>query len=119
MTQTHDENGPKAVNGHLPLEGELSFRKSDQISDPAHGIHAAVEIRIGEGIVGVIAPPRPRFQDDWTIRLIVRDRTEQGWHWTELLSRFAEEEHARFSVQKADGMLRRRYDLFPLEVVGF
>ena len=104
---------------HVPINGDLTFRKADRPSDPAHGIHAAVEIRIDDRIVGVIAPPRPRIQDDWCIRLIVADSTEQGWHWTELLSRFAEEKHARFSVEKADGMLRRRYDLKPLDYVGF
>lgn len=103
---------------HTPIEGELTYRRGRKPKDPRFGLFAPVEILVDGRIVGVLSPPRPREQTDWCIRLVVRDRTEQGWHWTELLSRFAEEKHARFSVTQADAMLRRRYDLLQLDHVG-
>lgn len=103
---------------HAPLEGELTFRRGLKPKHPTDGKFAPVEILIDGRIVGVLSPPRPRGQSDWCIRMVVRDGTEQGWHFTELLSRFAEEKHARFSVTQADDMLRRRYDLFQLDHLG-
>lgn len=108
----------ESPTSHLPVEGDLTFRRGRKPSDPRLGLFATVDILMGGRIVGVLSPPRPREQTDWCIRLVVRDKTEQGWHWTELLSRFAEEKHARFSVTQADALLRRRYDLMQLDHVG-
>lgn len=102
---------------HTPLEGDLEFRAGDKPTNPTQGKDPIVEILIGGRIVGVLSPPRPWGQSDWCIRLLVRDASEQGWHWTELLSRFSEEKHARFSVKQADNLLRNRYDLAQVDCI--
>lgn len=104
---------------HVPLAGELTFRKDRKetglaaIARP----HPDTAIKIGGLQVGTIHAPMPRGEAEWSVTLTVVDPAAHcGWRRVKLTRRYEDEASARAAVKGGDATLRARHHLHAMTV---